>query len=140
MNKSQGFTLIELMIVVAILGIIAGIAYPSYVDHMQKARRSDAQAALMGLAMAQAKYRIQCPQYASSLASSNDCTNGTLKAPQSSENSYYQLSVSSASGNAYTLTASAQGVQANDSVCTAITFTVNASNPNGVKAPEQCWQ
>lgn len=50
MNKNKGFTLIELMIVVAIVGIIAAIAYPSYQDHVRKTHRSLAQADLMELA------------------------------------------------------------------------------------------
>ena len=45
-KKTLGFTLIELMIVVAVVGILAAIAYPSYVDHVRKARRADAKAAL----------------------------------------------------------------------------------------------
>lgn len=48
--KQQGFTLIELMMVVAIVGIIAAIAYPSYQSHVEKTRRNLAQADLLELA------------------------------------------------------------------------------------------
>lgn len=49
-NKSHGFTLIELMIVVAIVGILASIAYPSYLEYVAKSRRSDARTTLMAAA------------------------------------------------------------------------------------------
>ncbi|WP_366931512.1 type IV pilin protein [Thiocapsa sp.] len=46
-HNARGFTLIELMVVVAIVAILAGIAYPSYVDHVRRARLTDAQMVLM---------------------------------------------------------------------------------------------
>lgn len=62
-RKSNGFTLIELMIVVAIIGIIAAIAYPSYTQYVERARRSDAQGALMGLAAAMERHRTTNGSY-----------------------------------------------------------------------------
>jgi type IV pilus assembly protein PilE len=50
-NKQNGFTLIELMIVIAIVGVLAGIAYPSYQDSVVKSRRADAKAALLELSV-----------------------------------------------------------------------------------------
>lgn len=49
-KKQAGFTLLELMIVVAIIGIISAIAYPSYQEHVRKAKRADAAASMMELA------------------------------------------------------------------------------------------
>lgn len=48
-KKLNGFTLVELMVVVAIIGILAGIAYPSYQNNVQKSHRADAEAALIGI-------------------------------------------------------------------------------------------
>lgn len=53
LNKTQGFTLIELMIVVAIIGILASIAYPSYQEYVRRAARSEARAAIMQMAQLQ---------------------------------------------------------------------------------------
>lgn len=64
---ARGFTLIELMIVVAIVGILAGIAYPSYMAHVRKGNRAKAQAFLMDVAQRQQSYLIVQRQYAESL-------------------------------------------------------------------------
>ena len=56
MHKSKGFTLIELMIVVAIVGIIAAVAYPSYQEQVNKSRRADCSGALVGFANAMERF------------------------------------------------------------------------------------
>ena len=65
--QQRAFTLIELMIVVAIVAILAGIAYPSYMDQVRKGNRAKAQAFLMDVAQRQQSYLMVHRQYAQSL-------------------------------------------------------------------------
>jgi type IV pilus assembly protein PilE len=57
--KQNGFTLIELMITVAIIGILTSVGYPSYQNHIKKAKRSEAQAALVSMATAMEQWRVE---------------------------------------------------------------------------------
>ncbi len=76
MKKNKGITLIELMIVIVIVAIIASIAYPSYQDQMQKARRSDAQSALMDAAARMERFYTQYGRYTSTIADAGIDSNG----------------------------------------------------------------
>ena len=85
-KKSSGFTLVELMIVVAIVGILASIAYPSYTQYVQKSKRTEAMVALMQAAQIQEKYYSQNLRYA------KDATQLSVLA--TTENSLYDIVVS----------------------------------------------
>ena len=61
--RLHGFTLIELMIVVTVIGILAAIAYPSYQDYIRRARRIEAQSVMMDIQLMQEKYRINHVSY-----------------------------------------------------------------------------
>jgi len=114
MNKKlKGFTLIELMIVVAILGILAAIAYPSYVDSVRKARRADAQGDLTELASFMERYYTENNRYRTAGGGAV-----TLPFTQSARTgtAYYQITQGNLTDTTYTLTATAQttGGQNND--------------------------
>lgn len=93
-RRQAGFTLIEVMIVVAILAIISSIAYPSYMEHVRKSRRADAQIKLQELAQLQESFFSRNLTYASSLSG---LLGGSVNTIDSDE-AFYQLSISSATG------------------------------------------
>ncbi len=108
-NNKRGFTLIELMIVVAVVGILAAIAYPSYTDSIRKARRSDGKAALMNAAQRMEVYYARNAAYTgATLANTN--------IPATSEEGYFNISINVPNASSYTLQATAAGDQANDDI------------------------
>jgi len=64
MKKHRGFSLIELMIAVAVVAILAAIAYPSYQDHLRKGRRASTQAFMMEIANREQQYLLDARSYA----------------------------------------------------------------------------
>ncbi len=76
-SRQNGFNLIELMVVVAVIGILAAIAYPQYQDYMRKSHRATAQAYLMDLVQREQQYFMDNRAYAPDVA--------TLNAPVPSE-------------------------------------------------------
>jgi type IV pilus assembly protein PilE len=67
-QTAKGFTLIELMITVAVIGILAAIAYPSYTQYVVRANRGEAQAYLMDLAQRQQQILMDSRAYASTVS------------------------------------------------------------------------
>ncbi len=71
-TRQRGFTLIELMIVVAIVGILSAVAYPMYTDQVRKGRRAEARAALMNLLLQQERYMTQRNTYKEFVVTATD--------------------------------------------------------------------
>lgn len=107
----RGLTLIELMVVVAIIGIIAAIAIPAYDAQKRKGYRADAISALTRAAHLQERWYSRKGTYADSLS--------TIDAPTVSENDKYNISLSFNSTNPdqFTVTATAKGPQTKDERC-----------------------
>ncbi|HET7728884.1 MAG TPA: type IV pilin protein [Usitatibacter sp.] len=90
MKRARGFTLIELVVVVAIIGILVAIAVPSYNNHMRKARRAEAQTYLMDIANLQQQYLLDARTYALGAGA----LTALNKAPPSSVSNFYNVVVS----------------------------------------------
>ncbi len=128
-SLARGFTLIEIMIVVAIIGIIAAIAIPAYTDYIRTAERAEAHEALQRVELAQEKWRVNNPSYTSSLADLG-LDGGAMNLE------HYSVSIDSASASGFNAEADKTGGHT-DTACDPITLTLGA---NGVAhAPDGCW-
>lgn len=116
----QGFTLVELIVVVLIIGVLSSIAIPSYQEYVRKARRSDAQAALMGLSQAMEIHFSQNSTYTSAITGSAPQPPDIFVAqsPIDGGTAFYNLVVTTVTPTTYTLQAQpiAGTGQANDGV------------------------
>jgi type IV pilus assembly protein PilE len=150
-TEHNGFTLIELLITIAIIAILATVAYPSYQQFLLESRRADAQSSLLKLQLAQENLRGSCKHYALGGIGDNLCTadpaTTTVEGSAVSKDGYYDLAITgdaATAGNSYILTATPVdgGPQTNDTDCLAITLTVNTDFPNGQKGGTSgldCW-
>lgn len=148
-RKHKGFTLLELMITVAVITILATIAYPAYQDYVLRAKRADAKAGLLSLRQAQEKYRANCVQYADGIHSSTrTCVSGgdhDLVHGATSPDGNYNLSISNAGSTTYKLTATATGSQTADSDCKTLSIdqdgtktSTNSSDADSTSTGN-CW-
>ena len=130
-SRQAGFTLIELMIVVAIIGIISAVAFPSYTSYMKKSRRADAKVALTKMADAQERWYLQNRTYTDDVDEVGGAT---------SPDGNYTLAVTAASDaellNGFEITATATAAQADDTTCAVFTL---ASTGAKTATNTNCW-
>ena len=136
-GNGRGFTLIEVMIVVALVAIIATIALPSYQDSVRKSRRADAVLALQQIQIEQEKFRAECPTYASDVAGTRTCGALGLALSASSSDGYYTLTLTGVTATGYTAEATATGTQADDTGCPVLRLAV--ANLTLTRTPAECW-
>lgn len=137
-RRSSGFTLIELMIAVAIIGILSAIAYPSYQAYVQQARRADAQVALMELAQFMERHYTREGGY---LASGQAGAAPSLPfsiSPKDGGSAAYNLSLASATGQSYSLQAVPTNMMSGDS-CGTLTLD-NRGRKGSSGSVAKCWK
>lgn len=132
-RKTLGFTLVEVMIVAAIIAILAAIAFPLLNGYMERARRAEAVQLLGEMQLRMERWRADNPSYD---FSDNAAAFGALPTA-----TYYQVEVVEADVSSYTLEATGIGAQANDSECaTMIIVMENGVETRKPSADEsRCW-
>jgi len=123
-KNALGFTLLELMIVIAIIAILASIAYPSYQDSVRKARRGDAQAALVEASSFMERYFTENNTYVGAAW------------PADIVSDFYALTVAVPSQLAFVLQAAPQNDQVNDD---CKTMTLNQVGAKATTGTAGCW-
>lgn len=140
-SNARGFTIIELIIVVTIIGLLSIFAYPSYLDHVRRSNRNDARAALTRVANDLERFFATNNAYTTDMSDlSLNMTGGAAY----SENGHYTVSVAAGptgditTSYQITATAVAGGAQATDEHCQSLTL-----NSQGVRTPDPatqpCW-
>jgi len=137
----RGFTLVEMTVCSAIIGILASMALPSYQTAMNKARRSDALVALMDVHLAQSRFRANNAVYGSLTEIGTRAT---------SPSGHYVLDVPTATPAGFVVLATAAGVQRADAACGVMKLTVDSATVvyasgqdtrvgNDNAANKRCW-
>jgi type IV pilus assembly protein PilE len=144
-SRQRGFTLLELMVVVAIVAILALIAFPIYTSQIRKGRRTEAKEAISTIALGEEKWRVNNANYATTAASVNGLA--------TTVNGYYTIVITTpasgtcangttkTAGNNFVVTASKAGLQAADSKCATMVWTNDCGSVSKTSTPSgnECW-
>lgn len=130
MKKNRGFTLMEVMIVIVVVGILAAIAIPAYTAQVRKSRRAEAQAVLISIGARQQQMLLDTRGYVATVADLS------VSVPDS-VSLYYTLALTADNTTVPTFTATATPVTAsrqNDDSCGAMSL-----DQTGKRMPSSCW-
>jgi type IV pilus assembly protein PilE len=147
MNKQHGFSLIELMIALVVIGILAGVGYPSYVEYTNRGKRAEGKSALMRAAQQMERYYSLNNCYPSNTAT---CGSAGASAAALTAARINSISGDSAASSAYniTVTTNAQDftltatpvANFNDTKCGVLTLTnTGAKGKTGTESLQSCW-
>lgn len=133
---AQGFTLVELLVVMAIVAVLAAIALPTFTESVRKARRADAVMLLTGIQQSQERFRANNASYASTLEQ-------LTGAPRQTD--HYVGSISGAGAAGYTVTATARSnsPQSSDTACRVMSLRMTAGGNvvymDADEGSSRCW-
>ncbi len=135
MRTQSGFTLIELMVAVAIVGILAAIAYPSYQQYVLRANRAEAQSIMMETAQFMERRFTTCGTYGTNATCATAAAPTSAVSPAGSTGGArrYTIGFTTATATTFNLKATRVNSQTNDS-CADLTLT-----HTGVQGPAGCW-
>jgi type IV pilus assembly protein PilE len=145
MKKLRGFSLLELMIVVAIVGIIAAFAYPSYLEQIRKTRRADCSGALAGTGNAMERFFTVNSTYLGAAAGGADTGAPAVyppTCPSDGGTATYNLTIQAVTGSTFTLQAAPVGAQADDKCGTMTLTNTGLKGVTGEHAGvtwQDCW-
>jgi type IV pilus assembly protein PilE len=144
-GPARGFSLIELMIVVAVISILATLASASYRNYMLRTNRTEGRMALLSIQAAQERYFLQNNQYAQNMATVIAPANAgglgvsNLTAAGVTPSGNYTISFAAATPTSYTIQAVATGPQAHDTAA-CLTFTVDDQGTRTPADSTGCWR
>ena len=142
----RGVTLIELMIVVAVIAIIAAVGYPSYLDSVRNSKRADCSGGLVSLANSMERhYSVNGSYLGAAAGGANTGAPAIFAAacPIDGGDATYNLTIQAATASTYTLQAVPVGDQANDKCGTLTITNTGAKNVAGATAGttwQDCWR
>lgn len=147
MRLHAGFTLIELMIVVVILGVLASIALPAYNDYVLRGNRTVARTVILKIASQQESHFADRKQYATTLnALSPDYAGGTIWVKKdgralaaTSSEAIYRVTLTGASASAFTIAATPINQQAKDTKCGTLSYASTGTTSASGSTPADCW-
>lgn len=138
MNRQQGMTLVELLIVLVVVSILVGVAYPSYTKQVRDTRRADCAGALMGLSSAMERWFTQNNTYlGATLTPPNEIYPD--QCPIDGGRAYYDLAITNLTATTYTVTATPQGPQTKDS-CATLSLTQTGVKAASGGSIDDCWK
>lgn len=135
--RVRGFTLIELMIVVAVVAILAAIAIPAYTSQVRRSHRADAIDGISDLQLRQERWRADHPTYAADMDTLLGSAAGTTS--YNNSHAYYDFVISGASATGFTATANAKGSQESDVACDPMVAVLSAGVISKTPSGKRCW-